>query len=295
MILKNSVVTIGSFDGVHKGHQVILNKLVDIATKYNLKSIVIAFEIPVKHVDGLITTPKEKINILSEYNINKIIILPVNKKVISITADKFFEDILIKQLKTKHIVVGYDCAFGKDRQGNISWLKEKVKKYNIKLTVIKPVKVNNEIVSSSKIRNLLKKNKIEIVNKMLQRKFEITGPHISGNKIGRTLGFPTLNIDVDKNKLLPMGVYSCKVVCKNKEYLGVLNIGIRPTINLKKHFRSVEVHLINFKGIWKQKQINSYPDKFIRKEQKFESLDMLKLFIQKDIECVLKNQHKKKE
>lgn len=288
--MKQSVITIGSFDGVHKGHQVILKKLVDIANKHNLKSVVISFEFPVKYVDGLITTPKEKINILSGYNINKIIILPVNKKIISITADKFFEDILVKQLKTKHIVVGYDCSFGKDRQGNISWLKEKVKEYNIKLTVIKPVKINNEIVSSSKIRNLLKTNKIEIVNKMLQRNFEITGRHISGNKIGRTLGFPTLNIETDKKKLLPMGVFSCKVLCKNKEYLGVLNIGLRPTINLKKHFRSIEVHLINFTDIWKQKQIKLYLNKFIRKEQKFKNLNILKQFIKKDIEFALKNQ-----
>ena len=293
MILEKSIVTIGSFDGVHKGHQVILNKLVDIATKHNLKSIVISFEIPVKNVDGLITTPKEKIDILCKYNINKIIILPVNKKIISITADKFFEDILVKQLKVKHIVVGYDCSFGKDRQGNVAWLKEKVKKYNIKLTIIKPVKVNKKIVSSSKIRNLLKINKIEIVNKMLQRNFEITGQHISGNRIGRTLGFPTLNIDVDKKKLLPMGVFSCKVLCKNKEYLGVLNIGLRPTINLKKHFRSIEVHLINFNGVWKQKQIKLYLNKFIRKEQKFKNLNILKQFIQKDIECALKNQYQK--
>ncbi len=287
--IKQSVITIGTFDGVHKGHQVILNKVVDVAKKDNLKSIVLSFENPVKQVSGLITTTEEKVNLLASFCVDEILLLPVTKKMLSTTAEDFFETVLIKQLKAKHIVVGYDCTFGKDRKGTVAWLKKNVKKHGIKLTVINPVKVNNKIVSSSEIRNFIIKNNIEKANKMLNRIFSFTGEHISGNKIGRTLGFPTINIKVDKEKLLPKGVFACMVSDRKKNmYCGVLNIGIRPTVDLKEHKLSVEIHLLNFSGVWKEKYPNVYINKFIRKEQKFKTIELLKKSIQKDIEITKK-------
>lgn len=284
MILKKSVITIGTFDGVHIAHQAILNKLVEISKKENLKSIVISFEIPVKQVSGLLTTTKEKLEVLSSFNIDEIILLPTNKKVTSITADSFFESVLVKQLKVKHIVVGYDCVFGKDRTGNIDWLKKKVKKYNVKLTVIKPIKINNQVVSSSKIRDLIQKNKITTANKMLGKYFEFSGKHVSGNQIGRTLGFPTINIKVDNSKILPKGVFACSVVDKKSNlYYGVLNIGTRPTVDIKEHNLSIEIHLLNFSGVWKAKTPKIYIQKFIRNEQKFKNIEVLKQTIQKDV------------
>ncbi len=289
LIMKNSVITIGTFDGVHKGHQVILNKVVDVAKKDNLKSIVLSFENPVKQVSGLITTTEEKVNLLASFCVDEILLLPVTKKMLSTTAEDFFETVLIKQLKAKHIVVGYDCTFGKDRKGTVAWLKKNVKKHGIKLTVINPVKVNNKIVSSSEIRNFIIKNNIEKANKMLNRIFSFTGEHISGNKIGRTLGFPTINIKVDKEKLLPKGVFACMVSDRKKNmYCGVLNIGIRPTVDLKEHKLSVEIHLLNFSGVWKEKYPNVYINKFIRKEKKFKTIELLKKSIQKDIEITKK-------
>lgn len=286
--MKQSVITIGTFDGVHKGHQAILNNVVNIAKQNNLKSIVLSFENPVKQVEGLITTKEEKISCLSGFAIDEILLLPVDKQILSLTADKFFDDILIKKLKTKHIVVGYDCTFGKNRQGNIAWLKQKTKKYNVKLTVIKPVKINKQIVSSSKIRDLIIKNDIKKANKMLNRNLSFSGKHISGDKIGTTLGFPTINLKVDDSKLLPRGVFSCIVSDKqNNVYQGVLNIGVRPTIKLKKHNLSVEIHLLNYSKVWKDKNPTVYIHKFIRKEQKFKNTEMLKKTIQKDIKkCV---------
>ncbi len=287
--LKQSVITIGTFDGVHKGHQAILNKVVDVAKKANLKSIVLSFENPVKQVSGLITNTEEKINLLASFCVDEILLLPVTKKMLSTTAEDFFETVLVKQLKAKHIVVGYDCTFGKDRKGNVAWLKKNVKKYGIKLTVIKPVKIKNKIVSSSKIRDLITKNNIKDTNKMLNRIFSFTGEHISGNKIGRTLGFPTINIKVDREKLLPKGVFACMVSDRKKNmYCGVLNIGIRPTVDLKEHKLSVEIHLLNFSGVWKEKYPNVYINNFIRKEQKFKTIELLKKSIQKDIEITKK-------
>ena len=282
--LKQSVITIGTFDGVHKGHQAILNKVVDVAKKANLKSIVLSFENPVKQVSGLITNTEEKINLLASFCVDEILLLPVTKKMLSTTAEDFFETVLVKQLKVKHIVVGYDCTFGKGRKGNVAWLKKNVKKYGIKLTIITPVKVKNKIVSSSKIRELITKNNIKDTNKMLNRIFSFTGKHVTGNKIGRTLGFPTVNIKTDDTKLLPKGVFACMVSDKkNNMYCGVLNIGIRPTVDLKEHKLSVEIHLLNFSGDWKEKNPVIYIYDFIRKEKKFKSIELLKQAIKKDI------------
>ncbi len=279
-----SVVTLGTFDGVHKGHQAILKKLVRTAQKENLKSIVLVFEKPVKQVSGILTTINEKIKYFLPFDIDDVFVLPVNKKITSITAEKFLEDFLIKELNASHLVVGYDCTFGKDRKGNIEWLKKNIKKYGIKLTVVKPVKINNKIVSSSLIREELEKNNIKEVNKMLGGSFGIEGTHITGDRIGRTLGFPTVNIKTDKNKLLPRGVFSCSVIDKNYTlYKGVLNIGTRPSVKLKKHNLSVEVHLINFSGTWRSKQLTVLINKFIRPEQKFNNLEELKKAIASDI------------
>ncbi len=290
LIMKNSVITIGTFDGVHKGHQAILNKVAEISQKNNLKSIVLSFENPIKKVSGLITTTEEKLNLLSLFYVDEILLLPVTKQILSITAEDFFENVLVKQLKAKHLVVGYDCTFGKDRQGNVAWLKKNVKKYGIKLTVIKPVKIKNKIVSSSEIRDLIIKNDVVNTNKMLNRIFSFTGKHVTGNKIGRTLGFPTVNIKVDKTKLLPKGVFSCMVSDnKNNMYCGVLNIGTRPTVKLKKHNLSVEIHLLNFSGTWKEKNPTVYVFSFIRKEQKFKNIEILQKSIKKDIDTAKKH------
>ena len=287
--MRKSVITIGTFDGVHKGHQVILNKVAEIAKENSLKSIVLSFESPVKQVSGLITTTEEKISLLSSFCIDEILLLPVNKQILSLSADKFFDDILVKKLNVSHIVVGYDCTFGKNRQGNIKWLKQKIKNTDIKLVVINPVKVKNKTVSSSEIRKLIIKNDIVNTNKMLNRIFSFTGKHVNGNKIGRMLGFPTINIKVDQTKLLPKGVFSCVVSDKkNNMYCGVLNIGTRPTVKLKKHNLSVEIHLLNFSGVWKEKNPIIYIYDFIRKEKKFKTVELLKKSIQKDIEITQK-------
>lgn len=282
--MKGSVITIGTFDGVHLGHKAILDKVVKIAREHNLQSIVITMEKPVKKVDGLLTLSNEKNEIISSFGIDKILVLPVNKAILNTTATEFFERIIIKQLNAKHIVVGYNCAFGKDREGNIAWLKETVKKYGIKLEVINPVKINNQIVSSSKIRDFINKNKIDSANKILGRIFEINGIHVSGQKIGRTIGFPTINLKVNKEKILPKGVFVCSVFDKTGScYPAVLNIGTSPTIKNAEHSLLVEAHLLNFYGSWKSKNIKILVHKFIRNEKKFSSIKLLQKAIQNDV------------
>lgn len=282
--MKGSVITIGTFDGVHLGHKAILDKVVKISKERDLQSIVITMEKPVKKVNGLLTLPDEKNEIISSFGIDKILVLPVNKTILNTTATEFFERIIIKQLNAKHIVVGYNCAFGKDREGNTSWLKETVKKHGIKLEVINPVKLTNQIVSSTKIRDFINKNKIDSANKILGRMFEINGIHVSGKKIGRTIGFPTVNVKVDKEKILPKGVFVCSVFDKTGNcYPAVLNIGTSPTIENAEHALSVEVHILNFYGQWKPKKIKILVHDFIRNEKKFSSIKLLQKAIQNDV------------
>ncbi len=282
--MKKSVITIGTFDGIHKGHRAIIDRVIEVAEEKRFKSIVISFEKPIKKVNGLLTLPDEKTDILSSFSIDEILLLPSDRQIISMTAEDFFYEILLKQLNVKHIVVGYDCTFGRDRTGNIAWLKTKSAENNICLDIIKPVKFGKETVSSSKIRSLIQKNDISLANKMLGRVFEINGKKVSGNKIGRTIGFPTINIKVNKEKILPKGVFICSASDKNgRIYPGVLNIGLRPSIKLKKHDLSVEIHLLDFSGVWKEKDIKVSIHKNIRAEKKFTSLGNLKKAIAEDI------------
>ncbi|WP_413854297.1 bifunctional riboflavin kinase/FAD synthetase [Candidatus Ruminimicrobium bovinum] len=284
-----AVVTLGTFDGFHIGHSAVIKKTIEISEKYNLKSIVIVIEKPLKKIEGLITLPEEKLQILSSYPIDEILLIQPNKSLANMSADDFLKNVICKQLNAQHLVVGYDSCFGKQRQGNIKWLKKNIKKYDIDLTVIKPVKVSGKIVSSTKIRNLILNNKIEQANLMLGRSFEITGEHVSGNRIGRTINFPTVNVAVDENKILPKGVFVCSLIDKNKIFKGVLNIGTNPTIKKIKHKLSLEVHLLDFNKNKKFKTVKILVHKFLRKEKKFKNLDELKKQITKDIKICKAN------
>ena len=281
--MRKTVVTLGTFDGFHIGHSAVIKKTIEISEKYNLKSVVIVIEKPLKKIEGLITLPEEKLQILSSYPIDEILLIQPNKSLANMSADDFLKNVICKQLNAQHLVVGYDSCFGKQRQGNIKWLKKNIKKYDIDLTVIKPVKVSGKTVSSTNIRNLILNNKIEQANLMLGRSFEITGEHVSGNRIGRTINFPTVNVAVDENKILPKGVFVCSLIDKNKIFKGVLNIGTNPTIKKIKHKLSLEVHLLDFNKNKKFKTVKILVHKFLRKEKKFKNLDELKKQIAKDI------------
>lgn len=285
--MKGSVVTIGTFDGVHLGHKKILDDVIKNAKENGLLSSVIIMERPVKKVDGVITLAEEKSEIISSLGADKIIILPVNKTILNTTASDFLKNVIIKQLNAKQIVVGYNCAFGKNRQGNTSWLKKNAKKYGIKLTIIKPVKISGQTVSSSKIRDFIKKGDIEAANMMLGRIFEINGIHVPGNKIGRTIGFPTVNVSADKIKILPKGIFACSMCGKDGVfYTAVLNIGTRPTFKNLKHNIAIEVHILNFYGKWHSKHVKILVTKFIRKEKKFSDIKSLQNAISSDVKLV---------
>jgi riboflavin kinase/FMN adenylyltransferase len=225
---KQTAVTIGTFDGVHKGHAALIKKLKSV----NLKTVAVVLETPFKNVSGLLTETSEKLNLLALSGVNEIFVIPENSEVFDMTAEKFLNEILIKRIKAKHIVVGHDFVFGKNKTGTYKWLCAAARRVGVNVHLVRAVKVNNETVSSSAIRKALEKGNIKKAAQMLGRDYAFFGVSVKGRGMGRKIGFPTINIKVSKNKILPLGVFAVALKMNGIIYPAVLNIGNRPTYNL---------------------------------------------------------------
>jgi len=250
---EKTCITIGFFDGVHRGHQKIILKLLELSRRYQLKSVVITFydhlinELNTSTEIPLITTYSEKLYLLSEYPLDYIYIVPFNNKLINTSAKQFLEEILLKRLKLFCLVIGYDFAFGKDRKGDLAFLNNEAKDKGFMLEIIPPLLIEGEPVSSSAIRKFIQNGDIEKANSFLGRKFSLEGKVVKGEGIGKTLGFPTANLLLDLRKLIPpSGVYKVIVEVLNSmpspcagetrlqqsiagKWKGLLSIGYRPT------------------------------------------------------------------
>lgn len=289
--VENSAVTIGTFDGVHLGHIQIFNKLKQKAKELNSESVVVTFWPHPRFVLGkssenikMINTLDEKIKLIGEQGIDNLIIIPFTKSFAKLTSCEFIEEYLHKKIHIKALIVGYDHHFGKNRDGGFEVLKSCAIQYNFSIDKVEPYIVNNEIISSTLIRKAIIDGDLEKANKYLSKKYFFSGKVIDGKKIGRDLGFPTANIQVSENyKLIPAcGVYAVETEINGKRYPGMLNLGYRPTINSDKTNRSIEVHIINFKGDIYKQNIRVYFHKKIRNEIKFHSLRRLKQQLIKD-------------
>lgn len=281
LIIKPSIVTIGTFDGVHLGHQKILSKLVSEGKKSKLETIVLTFfPHPRKILNpsiqlSLLNTQSEKIELFKSSGIDNLITQKFNKNFSEYSAEKYVQKILVNKLKIKKILIGYDHRFGKNRDAGIKELKTLGVKYNFDVIEIRAKEKNNISISSTKIRNALFNGKLNIANSYLGYDYKITGKVIKGNSIGRKIGYPTANLQVfDKDKLIPKrGVYLVYTRLENKVIHGMMNIGIKPTIKNKEE--SIEVHLFEWKKNIYDKSIDIFLKKFIREEKKFKSLDKL--------------------
>ena len=281
LIIKPSIVTIGTFDGVHLGHQKILSKLVSEGKESKLETIVLTFfPHPRKILNpsiqlSLLNTQTEKIELFKSSGIDNLITQKFNKDFSEYSAEKYVQKILVNKLKTKKILIGYDHRFGKNRDAGIKELKTLGVKYNFDVIEISAKEKNNISISSTKIRNALFNGKLNIANSYLGYDYKITGKVIKGNSIGRKIGYPTANLQVfDKDKLIPKrGVYLVYTKLENKVIHGMMNIGIKPTIKNKEE--SIEVHLFEWKKNIYDKSIDIFLKKFIREEKKFKSLDEL--------------------
>lgn len=288
--LSKSVITIGTFDGIHIGHSAILDELCYYSKEKQSNSVVITFNPHPRAVINknynikILTTFEEKQDILYKYNIDYLYVINFTKEFSKTTYKDFINKTIINKLGAVYIVVGYDHKFGKDRDGDISKLMEIVNQNSIGISVIGSKDIDGEIVSSTKIRNAINSGKIELANKMLGRNYSLSGIVVEGAKRGRTLGFPTANISVDdSNKMVPQnGVYFVEVIFNNKNYFGVLNIGLRPTFNNSKE-PITEVHILDFnENIYGKKLTIRFYNR-LRNEIKFESKEKLEKQIKEDI------------
>jgi len=283
------VVTIGTFDGVHLGHQKILERVCNIAETTNGTSVIITFwphprlVLYPKETDlKLLSTFKEKAKVLQDFGIDHLIKIPFTESFAKLTSQEFIVKILVKAVGTKKLVIGYDHRFGKDREGGFQHLVDNANNYGFEVEEIPRQEVANIGISSSKIRKALFEGEIESANEFLGRPYNISGQVVTGDQIGRDMGFPTANILVnDQFKLIPsVGIYAVKVEISGEAFKGMLYIGSRPTLNRSR--QSIEVNIFDFhKNIYDEK-IDIFFYSQLRKDAKFKNLDQLKAQLEKD-------------
>ena len=285
---KSTIITIGTFDGVHLGHQKILKKLNVEAENNGLESSVLTFfphPRTVLNPDSslkLINTIEERISLFKKSKIDNLIVHPFTKEFSELDSEDYVKNILVDQLKAKIVLIGYDHKFGKNRTADINNLKEYGIKYNFEVIEIKAEEINDIAISSTKIRNSIEEGDIQLTNSYLGYEFSFFGKVVKGNSIGKTLGFPTANIKIGTDlKLIPKnGVYLISTIINQKIIFGMMNIGIKPTTN--ENTKSIEVNLFDFNQDLYDKNITIYIKQFLREEIKFDSLNELKLQIEKD-------------
>ncbi|MBK7104118.1 MAG: bifunctional riboflavin kinase/FAD synthetase [Ignavibacteriae bacterium] len=289
--LKSSVVTIGTFDGLHVGHLKIIENLKKKAKELNLKSVVITFYPHPRVVLGegnevkLLTPIDEKIKLFEKLEIDYLYIIPFTKEFSKKTYQEFVDEIVIGKVKAKFLIIGYDHKFGKNREGDGNKLHDYLEGKFLDMSIVGSEEIENEPVSSTKIREAIKNDNLDFANKMLGRYYFIDGIVVEGAKRGRTLGYPTANLKPSENNKLipPNGVYFVKVLQNNQNFFGVANIGLRPTFNNVKE-PITEVFIFDFnKEIYGDNISIEFIKKF-RNEKKFKSIEELEIQIKKDVE-----------
>jgi riboflavin kinase/FMN adenylyltransferase len=303
---KNAVLTIGSFDGVHQGHQKIIEKVNQLARNIGGESVLITFHphprlviYPKDDSLKLLTTIDEKVQLLEHYGVDNLVVVPFTIEFSQLTADEYIEKFLVGKFHPRYVVIGYDHRFGLGRRGDVNYLKWHGQREGFDVVTIEKQEVENIAVSSSKIRNALDRGDVAAANQLLNHRFTLTGTVVHGQNIGKNLGFPTANIDIpQKHKLIPPnGIYAVYVIHQKHRYGGMLYIGHRPTLR-EHHDRTIEVNIFNFNK-------NIYGDKlrlelveFIRNDSEFESLEELKGQLEEDkekTELILRTQSQVEE
>jgi len=288
--LEKAAVTTGTFDGVHIGHRTILNRLNEVARKMKGESVLLTFYPHPRMVlqNGndikLLNTIDEKIQLLDEAGVDHLIVHPFTKKFSRTSSLAFVRDILVNQIGTKKLVIGYDHHFGRNREGSFEHLKEYGPVYGFEVEEIPAQEIDDVNVSSTKIRKALVEGEMKTANAYLGHPYQLTGRVVHGNKVGRKLGFPTANVQIEKEyKLIPAeGIYAVKVLIADTTYNGMLNIGRRPTVDIKDAPLSIEVNIFEFDDTIYGREIQLDLIERIRDEKKFENTDELIAEMQKD-------------
>ena len=287
--VNNPIVTIGTFDGVHIGHQKIIQRIKEIAKKENGQTVLLTFFPHPRMVlqpDNddlkLLTTQEEKIELLEKEGVDHLIIYPFTAAFSKLSSVEFIKNILVNKIGTKKLVIGYDHHFGRNREGSFKHLKEFGPVYGFEVEEIPAQDIDNINISATKIRKAILEGDIETANLYLGHLYSLRGEVVAGDKIGRTIGFPTANIKVkDPYKLIPAnGVYAVDVLYNKKMFKGMLNIGIRPTVHNNQ--QTIEVNIFNFDENIYGQEIIIFFKKRIRNEEKFDNLETLKKQLAKD-------------
>ena len=289
-------VTIGTFDGVHLGHLKIINRLKETAARTGLCTTMVTFyphprfivrggTQPVK----LLTSQQEKLELLERSGLDQVLIIPFDESFSKMEYRDFIRDILVERLNVKQVIVGYDHAFGKNREGNFERLKELSRAFGFSAEKVEPFMLGDAIVSSSRIRELLKIGQVDAAADLLGRRYALFGSVVYGAKRGRTLHFPTANLQLDyENKLLPEnGVYAVEVIHQKEHYKGMLNIGFKPTFETG-HAFTIEVHILDFDQNIYGDQLQIKFKKRLRSEKKFDSKEALVAQLEIDKQLSLK-------
>ena len=295
-VFKNAVVTIGTFDGVHTGHQQILQLMQTEAHKIDGETVIITFDPHPRQVIAarqtelfLLNSLQEKIHLFAKYGIKHLVITPFTEAFSLQTANEYIEQFLVKKFKPHTIIIGHDHRFGKSRSGNFELLQQKAAQYNYAVKEIPGFMLQNNTISSTIIREALLKGNIDTANGYLGYAYFFSGTVVEGNKIGRTIGYPTANLQMqDNKKLIPgNGVYAVKVDLqktgeKITSFNGMMNIGVRPTV--EGTLRMIEVNIFNFDEEIYGDTLTVHIIKRLRNEQKFNGLEELKTQLLKDSE-----------
>jgi riboflavin kinase / FMN adenylyltransferase len=293
--IKNPILTLGTFDGVHRGHQHVIQQLSELASAYDGESTLLTFEphprfVLQGHGKGieLIQTFDEKKEKLQRYGLQNLICIPFTTEFSNQSAEEFVKNVLVNQLHIKAIVIGHDHRFGKDRSGDFNLLLTLGDRYNFEVLQTNALVYDQVQVSSTKIRAAITQGNIELANNFLNEPFSITGKVIKGQAVGRTIGFPTANLLVQNEMKLipPKGVYIVTVTLQDGQlYNGVVNIGTRPTVS-NDNCTTIEVHILDFEQDIYNQDVHLAFIKKIRDEEQFSTIDELKTQIDLDVSAV---------
>lgn len=285
--LDNAVVTMGAFDGVHLGHQQIFKDIVNTAIQHQSKSVVITFDPHPRKVLNpsvqipLINTLEEKIELLAQTKIDYLIVIHFDKQFSELSSLDFITEILVNKIGCTQLVIGYDHHFGKNREGSFEYLKNNGHLFGFEVKEISAQKVNETKISSTAIRQYVIDGEIQKANQLLNYPYTLTGTIINGEKIGRTIGFPTANFQVSNEKLLPkIGVYLAKIEIENNSFFGMLNIGNKPTFG--SNLLSIEIHIFDFNQDIYNKKAKLLLYQRIRDEIAFNNVNELVYQLEKD-------------
>ncbi|MDK9709220.1 MAG: bifunctional riboflavin kinase/FAD synthetase [Desulforhopalus sp.] len=286
--ITNACVTIGNFDGVHFGHQQLFQTVVQKARAIKGTSVAITFDphplqVLVPGGIKLISTCEQKVELIAMAGIDVLLIIPFTREFAKTTADEFVAELLVRQLGVQELVVGYDYAFGKGRSGNIEFLQKQGKRYGFPVTVVDAYYLDGELVSSTRIRELVREGDMAAARKLLGRNYQIRGTvQVGKQRGGKVIGFPTANLKFNEEDLVPKhGVYVTQVICRGRGYGGILNIGYNPTFGEDQLV--AETHIFDFNEDIYGQPIKVNLLKFLRSERKFSGPQELAEQIGKDV------------